>query len=137
MITRKTDYAVRCVLYLAESQKEVVMVSEIAKEMKIPKSFLSKIMQKLAKAGIVKSLRGAKGGFRLAKKPTEISLLDVVETMEGSVAMNICAIDQKKCSLSSKCSVHPVWVEARENLETRLRKWNFAKLSDSQRKKNL
>ena len=96
MITRKTDYAIRCVLHLAEAGKDVLMVNEIAKEQDIPKSFLAKILQKLAKAGIVESLRGVKGGFRLAKKPEDISLLDVVELMEGPVAMNVCAADKRK-----------------------------------------
>lgn len=134
MITRKTDYAIRCVLHLAESEKKVVMINEIADEREIPKSFLAKIMQKLAKAGIVGSLRGVKGGFMLAKKASEISLLDIVEIMEGSVAMNICAVDKRKCDFSSTCSVHPVWVELRKDVEDRLKKWSFAKLAASKRK---
>jgi len=134
MITRKTDYAIRCVLHLAESDKEVVMVTEIAKEREIPKSFLAKIMQELAKAGIVESLRGVKGGFKLAKKASDISLLDVVEIMEGSVAMNICAVDKGKCDFKSTCSVHPVWVEIRKDVEERLKQWSFAKLSVSKKK---
>ena len=128
MITRKTDYAIRCVLYLAESGKETVMMNEIAEKAKIPKSFLAKILQRLAKAGIVMSRRGVKGGFKLAKKATDISLLDVVETMEGTVAMNLCAVDKKACSLSSSCCVHPVWVEIRKDAERRLRNMTFTKL---------
>lgn len=133
MITRKTDYAIRCVLHLAESPEEVVMISEIAKQRNIPTSFLAKILQRLARAGIVKSLRGVKGGFTLAKKPVDISLLDVVEAIEGSVAMNICAVDKKMCGLSSTCSVHPVWVELRKDVEDRLRQWSFARLAASKK----
>ncbi len=129
MITRKTDYAIRCVLHLAESEKEVVMVNEIAKGREIPKSFLAKIMQELAKAGIVESFRGVKGGFKLAKKAEEISLLDIVELMEGPVAMNICAVDKRKCNFNSTCSVHPVWVEIRKDVEDRLKQWSFAKMA--------
>jgi Rrf2 family protein len=134
MINRKTDYAIRCILYLAESEKEVVMLNEIATVKEIPKSFLAKILQKLAKAGIVKSSRGITGGFKLAKRAEEISLLDVVELMEGSVAMNICAVDTKKCGFRSTCSVHPVWVDIRKDVEDRLRRCNFAILSASKRK---
>ncbi|MBI5666235.1 MAG: Rrf2 family transcriptional regulator [Nitrospirae bacterium] len=134
MITRKTDYAIRCVLHLATTAKDVVMVNEIAAERDIPQSFLAKILQTLAKAGIVESLRGVQGGFRLARKPSDISLLDVVEAMEGTVAMNICAVDKKKCGFSSTCVVHPVWVDIRKDVEDRLRQWDFAKLSVSTRK---
>jgi Rrf2 family protein len=127
-ITRETDYAIRCILYLSESPDEVAMVDEIARAKTIPKSFLAKILQKLTRANIVKSYRGVKGGFQLAKKPVDVSLLDVIEAIEGSVAMNICAVDKKLCEQSNSCPVHPVWVETRSLLEDRLRRYNFAKL---------
>lgn len=127
-ITRQTDYAIRCILYLSQYPNEVKVVDEIARARSIPKVFLSKIMQKLSKAGIVRSYRGVKGGFELAKKPRNISLLDVIEAIEGPVAMNICAIDKKLCNLSNACSVHPVWVKLREETERRLRRYNFETL---------
>jgi Rrf2 family protein len=105
-------------------------VSEIAKPMRIPKSFLAKILQKLLKAGLVESSRGINGGFQLAKSPKEISLLDVIEAIEGPVAMNSCAIDKKLCKLSNTCSVHPIWVEIRKEVEKRLMKEDFAKLAE-------
>lgn len=132
-ITREADYAIRCVLYLSEPQGRVIMVDEIAKAKKIPKSFLAKILQKLAKVGIVKSFRGVKGGFQLAKKPKSISLLDVIEAIDGTVAMNRCAIDKRMCSLSNECSVHPVWVELRKEVEARLRETDFNKLITAKR----
>lgn len=127
-ITRETDYALRCVLHLSESPHEITMVDEIARARAIPKSFLAKILQKLTKAKIVKSFRGVKGGFQLAKRPKEINLLDVIEAIEGTVAMNRCAIDKRMCSFSNTCSVHPVWVEMRSIVEDRLRNYSFAKL---------
>ncbi len=127
-ITRETDYGVRCVLYLARKAQEIAPVNEIAKAMHIPKSFLAKILQRLVKAGIVISGRGISGGFSLAKKPENISILDVIKAIQGDSAINICAIDKKLCRLSKTCSVHPVWVELRGIIEKRLQKENFAKL---------
>lgn len=127
-ITRQTDYAVRCVLYLSKEYDRMASVSEISKHMHIPKSFLAKILQGLVKAGIVESSRGIKGGFQLAKGPKEISLLDVIEAIEGPVAMNRCAIDKRLCNLSNTCSVHPVWIEIRKEVEKRLRHYSFEKL---------
>jgi Rrf2 family protein len=127
-ITRETDYAVRCVLYLSESPEEVKMVDEISKAKVIPKSFLAKILQKLAKADIVRSYRGVKGGFQLAKNPDHISLLDVIEAIDGPVAMNVCALDKKACSLSNSCVVHPVWIDLRKTVETYLKGYSFARL---------
>ncbi len=127
-ITREADYAIRCVLHLSESEGEIVMVNEIAKARKIPRSFLAKILQRLAKAGIIKSFRGVNGGYQLAKSPEKINLLDVIEAIDGPVAMNRCAIDRRMCSLSDECVVHPVWVELRKETERRLRKIDFRRL---------
>ena len=132
-ITRQTDYAVRCVLYLSKEPQRITTVNEIAKPMHIPKSFLAKILQSLVKAGIVESTRGVKGGFQLVRKLKEITLLDVIEAIEGPVAMNRCAIDKRMCSLSNTCSVHPVWVELRKECERRLRRCDFASLAAQKR----
>lgn len=127
-ITRQTDYAIRCVLYLAEHPDEVKVVDEIAKAKSIPKVFLAKILQRLSKAGIVRSYRGVKGGFELAKRPKYITILDIIEAIEGPVAMNICAIDRRLCDMSNLCSVHPVWVKLRQDTENRLRRYSIDKL---------
>lgn len=109
-ITRESDYAVRCVLYLSRcSGENPVMIETIAAEMDIPRSFLAKILQRLARAEIVKSFRGVKGGFQLNRPTSKISLLNVIEAIEGPVAMNRCTIDPQRCNFSSTCTVHPVW----------------------------
>ena len=130
-ITRETDYAIRCVLYLSGTKEAVIMADEISRAMSVPKSFLAKILQKLTKAGVVTSFRGVKGGFRLAKKPQQISLLDIIEAIEGPAAMNRCAVDASICNLSGTCTVHPVWVKLRKLVENSLRKTNFRGLSSS------
>lgn len=127
-ITRETDYAIRCVYYLKNKPDEMTMVDEIAREMSIPKSFLAKILQKLSRAKIVRSWRGVKGGFQLAKKPEDISIYDVIKAIEGLIAMNVCAVDKKKCSLSSKCTIHPIWVELREEVEDKLKSKKFSQI---------
>jgi len=124
-VTRKADYAVRCILHLSKNPSKVITVSDISKSMKIPMSFLAKILQSLMKQDIVKSVRGVKGGFRLAKKPADVNLLQVIEAVQGPSAANICAIDKSLCRLSKTCSVHPVWVEIRELVEKRLKEETF------------
>jgi len=128
-ITREADYAVRCVLLLSKEPKRIVSVNEISRSMAIPKSFLSKILQRLSRKGIVKSTQGAGGGFELARKPAKINLLEVIEAIQGPSAANACAIDKRICSLSDTCVVHPVWVKLREDVEKRLKKETFAGLA--------
>ena len=130
-ITRETDYAIRCVLYLVENPGKIIMVDSIAKDKEIPKSFLAKILQKLTKADIVKSFRGVKVGFRLLRNPDRITLLNVVEAIEGPIAMNSCVLDKSICRVSDSCSVHPVWVDLREKLEDWLGQYTFENLSEN------
>jgi Rrf2 family protein len=130
MVTRETDYAVRCVLYLAREQGQLANVSEIAQQMNIPKSFLAKILQRLVREGIAESIRGANGGFRLLKEPHQITLLEVLTTIQGIAPINTCAINKRNCHMSSKCSVHPIWVEIRREVERRLATRTIASLAE-------
>ena len=122
LVTRETDYAVRTVLYLARNVTRLASVTEIARAMHIPKSFLAKLLQRLVRSHILTSMRGVKGGFQLARKPSEITLLAILEAVQGPAGINLCAIDSKLCKLSSNCSVHPVWVEIRKEVERRLKR---------------
>ena len=128
LIRREGDYAVRCVLFLARKRHSVMSSGEISRSASVPKSFVAKILQRLAKRGIVESVQGISGGFRLAKPPSRINLLEVVEAAQGPSAINICVVDKKKCDLSAACAVHPVWMELRDDLEKKLRRKTFARI---------
>jgi Rrf2 family protein len=129
-ITREGDYGIRSVLYLARQPfKKVSFVNEISEEYKIPRSFLAKILQKLVKAKLVRSYRGVKGGFSLAKPAKEITILDVLQAVEGKLSLNICVVDRKKCGFSKNCPVHMVWMNAQAKMTDTLRKANFEDLA--------
>ncbi|MGQ9619234.1 MAG: RrF2 family transcriptional regulator, partial [Candidatus Aminicenantia bacterium] len=128
-----TDYAIRSVLYLSENRR-IASVDKISKSMYVSKIFLAKILQKLEKAGILKSSKGRKGGFFIGKSPKKISLMEVIETIQGPLSINICAIDKGKCRLSRICSVHPVWVQIRKEIGEKLRKLDFERLSKEREK---
>ncbi|KAF0179879.1 MAG: BadM/Rrf2 family transcriptional regulator [Nitrospirae bacterium] len=130
-IKRETDYAIRCLFYLAGREDDLVMVEEIAQEMAIPKSFAAKILQKLARGGLVTSCQGVKGGFRLAKAPEEVSFYDVMVVTEGPLALNICTEDRKSCDLSRTCKVHPFWVRVRQEVEEVFRRVTFERIRSS------
>jgi Rrf2 family protein len=128
LVTRETDYAVRTILYLAKERNRTASVTEVAQAMHIPKSFLAKILQRLVKSNILTSTRGVNGGFQLAKKTSDISLLSIMEAIQGPAGINLCAVDSRKCKWSADCSVHPVWVDIRKEVERRLRKQTIAEL---------
>jgi Rrf2 family protein len=128
-ITREADYAVRCVLFLSQEKGRTVSANEISQSMTVPRSFLAKILQRLSKNGIVRSIQGIAGGFELVNKPGKINVLEVIEAIQGPTAVNVCAVDEHNCDRSDACPVHPVWVELREDIEKRLKKESFAKLA--------
>ena len=112
------------------------MVDEISREMATPKSFLAKILQKLVKADIARSFRGIKGGFQLSREPRDITLLDVIEAVEGSIALNACVLDRTVCGFSSICVVHPIWIELRGEFSELLKKHNFADIAEAASRAN-
>ncbi|HSB88744.1 MAG TPA: Rrf2 family transcriptional regulator [Anaerolineales bacterium] len=116
-ITKQADYAVRAVLYLAKlSDGRRAPTSQIARDQKIPPSFLAKIVSQLSVAGMVQTSRGARGGVTLAREPSEISLLEVIEAIDGPIALNECVTDASVCTFGSDCPVHGVWCESQARL---------------------
>jgi Rrf2 family iron-sulfur cluster assembly transcriptional regulator len=125
-ITRQADYAIRAVRYLAkQGSTQRVATSIVAREMKIPASFLAKIISQLSIAGLLHTSRGAHGGVSLAREPKDISVLDVVEAIDGPILLNECVGDTKSCVFEDECLVHPIWIEVQESLVNRLRETRF------------
>ena len=100
-ITRQADYALRAMLYLSrmpENQKAAT--SQIAEEQRIPPSFLAKIVSQLSIAGLIHTSRGARGGVSLARPSEEISVLEVIEAIDGPIALNACTFHRTTAHLA-------------------------------------
>lgn len=129
-ITRQADYAVRAVLHLAKMDNGTrAATSRIAEEQKIPPSFLAKIVSQLSVAGVVQTSRGARGGVSLARDPSEINLLEVIEAIDGPIMLNECVNDRSVCTFGDACPVHGIWREAQAELVERLTKTHFGMLA--------
>jgi len=128
-LTRAAEYAVRCMVYLAKQGMGVLTSrQEIATNAEIPKHFLAKIAQDLAKSGLIEIKQGARGGFILLKDPHQISLLEVVETMIGEIYLNDCVARPSSCKVTTNCAVHNIWLKARDQLRETLHKVTFDQL---------
>jgi Rrf2 family protein len=135
-ITRQADYAVRAMVYLAqraqlaksETEKRAA-TGQIAKEKSIPPSFLAKIVSQLSVAGLLQTSRGARGGVSLAKPAEAISLLDVIEAIDGPILLNDCVGDALTCVYDDSCPLKPVWCDAQKMLVDHLSKANFAQFA--------
>jgi Rrf2 family protein len=109
-LTRKSEYAIRGIVYLAARPiDKVCLRSDIAAAVDVPPTFLAKIFQQFSKIGLVKSFRGTGGGFMLGRAPENITLLEVVEAVEGPIIPNRCVVAPSECERSGYCNVHPVW----------------------------
>jgi len=131
-ITRQADYAVRAVLYLAKIDGgDRAPTSQIAREQHIPPSFLAKIVSQLSVAGVVQTSRGARGGVSLSRPPSNITLLEVVEAIDGPIALNECVRNPNACEFCDSCDVHPVWSTAQSHLIDHLESMDFGLLSSN------
>ena len=127
-ISRKIDYGLRAMIYLASIPPEaVVPFREIARQMMVPEDFLAKILKTLVDQGMVRSTRGPHGGYALARSAAEISFLDVIEAVEGPVAINVCLDGEDPCSKASACTMVSVWREGQEKM---LDVYRHARLAD-------
>ena len=116
-LTMTGEYAVRAMLHMASlPPRTVVPIAEISSEWEVPETFLRKIVGKLARGGLLKTVRGNGGGVALARPSREITLLDVVQAAEGPLALNSCLTSPGACHRAPWCPVHPVWCEAQEKL---------------------
>lgn len=128
-ITRQADYAVRAVLHLARmGNTERAATSTVAREQHIPPSFLAKIISQLSIAGLLHTSRGARGGVTLARDPQDITLLEVVEAIDGPIHLNECVGNEGVCTFDDNCPIKPVWCSAQEELVSRLKSTNFGDL---------
>jgi Rrf2 family protein len=115
--TRRGDYGLTAILYLASrKQDELVQIHEIAEHCRLPEPFLAQILRLLVRGGLVQSKKGVGGGFSLARSAKEISFLEVLEALEGPVAVNRCQSPVDYCEQEGHCAMEHIWARAQEAL---------------------
>jgi len=138
--SRSAEYAIRAFVHLAQvPEGKFAMVKNIAQEEKIPAHFLAKILQQLARKGLLRSSKGPTGGFSLRVDPGEIRLLDIVEALDGLAPYQQCASGLSECSDDMPCSMHDSWVALRGRIMDYLGRNTIADLNKALevKKKNL
>ncbi len=113
LLTRAADYAVRVMIHMAKLQEgQRTSLPELATSVQAPQSFLSKVMQALTKAGLVRSWRGNDGGFEILDVGRKCSLREVVEAIDGPLFLNTCLVSGDACEREHLCPAHDVWERA-------------------------
>jgi Rrf2 family protein len=129
MITRATEYACLAMLYLAKQPPGTCCnTADIARVQRIPTSFLAKVINQLAKSGLVISRRGPLGGLELARAPEAITLRQIVEVIEGELAVNVCTSSQDYVCFRAGCSLKAAFHDAQHAYLDRLEAVTLASL---------
>jgi Rrf2 family protein len=117
-IPRRVDYGLRAIIYLSTQDSEkCCSIAEIAREQNVPKKFLEKIIQDLMRRGLIRSKRGSYGGYTLARMPDQISFYDVIEALEGPIAVNVCMNEELSCDQLPRCAMVGVWSEIQQKVK--------------------
>lgn len=118
MFSTSCQYGLQGMFYIAmySSKDKNVGLIEIAENQEIPRYFLSKILQELVKAGLLESMKGPNGGFKLSKKPEKITLISIIKAIDGLEVFTRCGIGFKKCSDDHPCPIHNDYKKVREKV---------------------
>jgi Rrf2 family protein len=138
-LTRRGDYAVRAAIGLAKagSAGEFRKLREVATEMSIPLNYTQEILTLLMRAGLAEARAGKGGGYRLVKKPDDITLLEIVEAADGPLRLERCTLSGGPCHREETvCAVHAYWEQANAAFVSSLRGRRLSKVVDIDRKRH-
>lgn len=128
LITRDTDYAVRALCYMAQKPGKVVSAKELCEQFSLPKPYLRRILQSLARSGILQSRRGQGGGFELKHDPTQVRLADLMEVFQGAFDFTRCTFRASVCSHQGSCPLRQKVKQIEKNALAELRATTIASL---------
>jgi Rrf2 family transcriptional regulator, iron-sulfur cluster assembly transcription factor len=129
LLSRACEYAIQAALYLAEhDDTPYISVKEIAERNEISFHFLGKIVQTLTQKGILASYKGPKGGVRLARPPEEITVLQIVEAIDGLAVLQKCVLGLPECGDEHPCALHNQWGRIRAEIYEMLNGKSIAQL---------
>jgi Rrf2 family protein len=129
-LTRAADYAVRVMVHLATlPPRERALLPDLARATGAPESFLSKVLQSLARARFIASRRGQSGGFQILPHGRQASMRDVIEVIDGPIHLNVCVVSPRSCPRSTFCPAHPIWERAQQAMLAVLSEATVAELA--------
>lgn len=136
-LSTRARYGTRLMLELALNfDKGTIFLKVIAKEEEISEKYLSHLVIPLKASGLISSSRGAHGGYRLAKPPSQITLKEIVQTLEGSISFAECVKNPSVCSRVSKCATRSIWEKLDEKISDELSSVTLEDLMNSQKEIN-
>ncbi|MFP4227760.1 MAG: RrF2 family transcriptional regulator [Salinivenus sp.] len=138
LLSKRCEYGLRAMLYFAmlgeasgpDPTREYVSIRTVSDDLDIGFSFLTKVLQELNDAGLLTSKRGRGGGVALTRRPSDISIYDIVVALEGDELFNECVLGLPGCGEAEPCPLHDHWTEERERMEAKFRETTLAEVPD-------
>ena len=128
LLTRESDYALWALLYMEQSKKSIVAMTELIEKLKMPRAFMRKTLQKLEKAGFLISKKGNRGGFSLKKKADAIFIIDIIKVFQGEVSLVNCVLKSKICPSKKACPLRKKILSIEEKVISELKSATLAGL---------
>jgi Rrf2 family protein len=129
-ISRKIDYGLRAMIHLAGLPVgKIASLQDLSTTLHIPREFLAKILKVLSAGALVRSSRGAHGGYQLARPARDISFLEVIEAVEGPVQLNVCLDHKDRCDVSAGCTMYQVWKVGQDRMLEVYKRTSLAQLA--------
>jgi Rrf2 family protein len=130
-LTKKSDYALRLLISLAENHQDKILPTRwVAEQENIPLKFLQSVVSSLVREGILESIPGPKGGNKLLKSPDQISVLDVIEAVEGTMNLMDCMAESSQCGEFRNCKIHSLFGKAQFAMNEVLAECTLSQLVD-------
>lgn len=138
LLSKACVYGLRASLYLASRvDNEYMSINQISKQLDISYHFLTKIFQKLTRAGLLESMKGPKGGVRFKRPGSKIYLVEIVAAIDGMELLTECALGLPGCGTATPCPLHEQWSEARDGIRVMLEKTSLTELARKGKAGNL
>ena len=135
LFSRECEYALQAVLYLALQREDgMTSIKTLTRKLDIPYHFLAKILQRLTRKGLLRSLKGPTGGFTLSLPAEKITLFQIIEAIDGAEFMTTCVLGFSECSGRNPCSVHEQWGEMRTSIHAMLVNKSIAQMARETKK---
>ena len=132
-LSRGTDYGIRILAHLAHDEQQVTHnAREVAESLRLPAPMVSKVMKSLVRGGVLESHRGPGGGFRLAQRPDDLTVADMIAVLEGPVALTECQVSTSLCQHEGNCSVQEPWSVINRSVRDTLEAITLSDLIDPQ-----
>ncbi|MBM3435586.1 MAG: Rrf2 family transcriptional regulator [Bacteroidetes bacterium] len=124
---KTAEYALRILSYMATDETRLYRVDDIRENLNIPFRYLRRLMTKLTKKGLLISIQGKKGGYKVARNPGDITLMDIIISAGSTAMKDTCFFGFRECPLTDRCVMHDQWMAVKENIMNIL---NTTRLSD-------